>query len=385
MTKCPRCFRMMAADSVAYTEAQPKQARVDTAASEFLGHEAFMGKVVHYHLPEPVPPGVPGPETQAQQELEGDVVEVCPICHYRLPQGWRWGNATCIAMAGARATGKSVYMAVMVKQLTRALERRGLELIDATPESAEHYQTHYERPFQEKRGLLDSTSSAISDASYQHDPLIFSMGIWNGVRQFIAIRDVAGEDLSEGTIKGLPGSFFSAADGVFFLFDPFQVREIRDALRDDVEFDEQLGGDPRKALATVLRLIGDGNPMVAVLVSKFDALHAVGRVRENRWAPIMSNAGAAFCRDPGLLKEQYDDDDGTLLHFEVQSLLQKLEAPPSLRTMVNPETGRNYDHRFFAVSALGDSPLNPHFNPMGFAPFRCLDPLRWVLFRKGLA
>lgn len=384
MTKCPRCFRVLPTDRVSFTEDQPKQSSVDAVASGFLGHEAFMGKTVTYHNVSSPPQGAPALEEQAQRELEGEVQEVCSICHYRLPPGWRAGNATCIAMAGARATGKSVYMAVLVKQLARALERRGLELSDATSESAEHYKTHYEKPFYEKRGLLESTSSAVSDTSYQHDPLIFSMGIWNGVRQFIAIRDVAGEDLSEGRLKGLPGSFFASADGVLFLFDPFQVREIRAALRDDVEFDEQLGGDPRKALGTVLRLIGDGNPSVAVLVSKFDALHAVGKVTQSRWAPIMSNAGAAFCRDPGLLADHYDENDGYLLHYEVQSLLQKLEAPPSLRSMVNPDTGRGYDHRYFAVSALGDSPLNPNFNPMGFAPFRCLDPLRWVLSRRGL-
>lgn len=80
-------------------------------------------------------------------------------------------------------------------------------------------------------------------------------------------------------------------------------------------FDEQLGGDPRKALATVLRLIGDGNPSVGVLVSKFDALHAVGKVTQSRLAPIMSNAGAAFCRDPGLLADQYAENDGYLLHY----------------------------------------------------------------------
>ncbi|WP_255506430.1 hypothetical protein [Mycolicibacterium sp. 018/SC-01/001] len=370
---------------MSFTETRPRQSTVDTAASEFLGHEAFMGKTVTYHVAGVPAPGTPGPEAQARQELDGDVHEVCPICHYRLPSGWRMGNVTCIAMAGARATGKSVYIAVMVKQLARALERRGLELADASAETADHYRTHYETPFYEKRGLLESTTSSEVGESYQHDPLIFSMGIWNGTKQFIAIRDVAGEDLSLGKLAGVPGTFFAAADGVFFLFDPFQVREIRDALRDDVEFDERLGGDPRNALATVLRLIGDSAiPLVAVLVSKFDALHAVGRVAQSRWAPIMSNAGAAFCRDPGLLHEQYNDNDGLLLHYEVQSLLQKLEAPPSLRNMTNPDTGRGYDHRFFAVSALGDSPLNPHFNPMGFAPFRCLDPLRWVLSRRGL-
>lgn len=380
-TKCPRCFRVLPGDRVSFTEAVPQEAAtVDAAASAFLGHDAHMGKSVTYHVAE----GMTESRARAERELGGEVHEICPICHWQLPPGWRAGSATCIAMAGARATGKSVYIAVVIKQLARALERHNLELGDASTETAEHFRKHYDEPFTQLRGLLESTSSGDTARSYQHEPLVFSLGIWNGVRQFLAIRDVAGEDLSRGVLAGLPGSFFETADGVLFLFDPFQVQEIRDTLRDQVAFDEQLGGDPRSALLTVLRLIGNGNPKVGVIVSKFDALHAVGNVPNTPWADVMSNAGAAYCRDPGLLSKHFDEEDARTLHYEVQSLLQKLEAPPSLRHMVNPENGRNYEHRYFAVSALGDSPLNPHFDPMGFAPFRCLDPVRWVLSQRGI-
>lgn len=34
-----------------------------------------------------------------------------------LPEGWADSHVHCVAMAGARASGKSLYTAVMVKQL----------------------------------------------------------------------------------------------------------------------------------------------------------------------------------------------------------------------------------------------------------------------------
>ena len=71
---------------------------------------------------------------------------------------------------------------------------------------------------------------------------------------------------------------------------------------------------------------------------------------------VMGQLGAAYNRDPSLLARGYDENDGQGLHEEVRSLLTKLDAGPALTTMVNPVTGHQYEHRFFAVSALGASP-----------------------------
>ena len=98
----------------------------------------------------------------------------------------------------------------------------------------------------------------------------------------------------------------------------------------------------------------------------------------------MSHAGAAFNRDPSLVDVRYDEVDGALLDAEVRSLLQLLHAGPMLRTMRNPVTGHQYEHRFFAVSALGESPVGERLHRNGISPFRCMDPVRWVLAERSV-
>src|SRR3954471_706719 len=111
MTKCPRCFNVLPEHISAWTEAQPRDPAVDEAATAYRGHPVSMGKVVESQLPVAAASGQPSAAQHAEHDLGGPVVEVCPLCHYQLPMHWRLGNVTCLAMAGARSTGKTVYMA----------------------------------------------------------------------------------------------------------------------------------------------------------------------------------------------------------------------------------------------------------------------------------
>lgn len=375
MTKCPRCFNFLPGHLSVWMEANPTSTSLNDIASSYRGHPVQTGNVITYELTDGQPPTA----SQLSQDFPGIAVEVCPICHYQLPVYWRDGHATCLAMAGARSTGKTVYIAVVIKQLQRHLERLGLEVEPADPTTRQRHTDNYERPLFEERGILPPTSSAQVATTHQHDPLIFSLGIWNGVREYLVVRDVAGEDLEKDNVGGPAWEFFAAADAVLFLFDPMRVEEIKHQLHDLIPTTATSGGDPRDALRTVMRLIGDGNPKLAVILSKFDALQELQRVTQSSWGKIMGNAGAAFSRDPALLGGFYDETDGILLHAEVHSLLQKLDAGPMLSTMRNPYSGRTYVHRFFAVSALGDAPHGDRLHASGIAPFRCLDPIRWVL------
>lgn len=377
MTKCPRCFNPLPEHVSTWAEAQPRDPKVDELASAYRGRPVSMGKTTEYQIPAGLPPNAPSPGQQAERELGGPVIEVCPICRYHLPPHWRFGNATCIAMAGARSTGKTVYIAVMIKQLERHLQQDGREMDFVNADTRQRYRENYEKPLFEERGILPPTPKAETGSDH-HEPLIFDLGTWNGVRESLVIRDVAGEDLENHNVGGLPWDFFSAADAVLFLFDPMRVEEVRDHLRDLIPTGAATGGDPRDVLRTVMRLIGDGNPKLAVILSKFDALQELRKVRNSFFGLIMSNPGAAFSRDPGLISGRYDDDDGWRLHAEVHSLLQKLDASPMLRAMVNPQSGHQYTHRFFAVSALGGAPHGDKVNASGICPFRCMDPVRWI-------
>lgn len=63
-----------------------------------------------------------------------------------------------------------------------------------------------------------------TQASSQREPLVFSIGGWHGIRRFLVLRDVAGEDMESGDLHTPPFRFFANADAVFFMFDPLRVR-----------------------------------------------------------------------------------------------------------------------------------------------------------------
>ncbi len=92
-----------------------------------------------------------------------------------------------------------------------------------------------------------------------------------------------------------------------------------------------------------------------MIVSKFDALRVLRDVEGSEWSLIMSNAGAAYLRDPSDTP-QYDESDGQLLHEEMRSLLTRLHGGSVVTAVENPATGMRLVHRYFAVSALGAPP-----------------------------
>lgn len=378
-TKCPRCFSTLDDNAYAWTvapDASGARYYRDPIGSTYAGTESHCGPIHVVNRP----PGHSGPlqsAADAGHALNSAVVEICPVCHYLLPDGWRQGHAICIAMAGARATGKSLYVAVLVKQLELVCEYLGVSMEPATPTTAAAYVNHYEKPLFAQRGLIPPTPAAHIQASYQRDPLIFSLGPWHGVRRYLVLRDVAGEDLEGSDVHAAHFRFFAHADAVFFMFDPLRVQVIRDQLYDLVPPQSWSGADPRTVLSNLLLVIGQGRPRLAVIMSKFDVLHALRNVEGSTWSQVMSNPGAAFMRDSSSAG-RYDEADGRLLHEEVRSLLLRLRGGSIVAAVENPSSGIRLEHRYFVVSALGQPPVGNQLNPRGIAPFRCVDPLRWV-------
>lgn len=388
MTRCPQCFHLLSEQRYTWSCRSGKcTAAPDEVASGYRG-VAVVAPGPFYAADRPVVTKRSSwspPATVICRECGVPADEMCPDCHYPLPAGWREAQATCIAMAGARATGKSLYIGVLVKQLEQLFDRVGATLEPATETTRDTYGSEYERPLFEERGIMRPTPRADTENSYQRDPLIFSMGTWSGQRRYLVLRDVAGEDLEASSSSTQHLAFFAHADGVFFMFDPFRVTEVRDQLADLVPAQRNQGGDPKTVLANLMRILGGAAPRVAVILSKFDAIQALRDVSGTDWSQVMANPGAAFSRDPSLDPAGYQEIDGQLLHLEVRSMLQRLHAGPIVTAIENPTSGVPLPHRFFAVSALGESPNGESLHSRGIAPFRCLDPLRWVLADFGVA
>lgn len=302
-----------------------------------------------------------------------------------LPAGWADSGTLCIALAGARASGKSLYIAVLVKMLDQLAQSHRKVIRGADESTRERYRDNYEKPLFEEMGLMPPTPRMAAEDAYQRDPLIFDLGTWDvghGPRKFfLVIRDVAGEDLE--VLPDDPDSlgFFREADEIIFLFDPLKVPQIRNYLSGLVP-DQTLGGDPVDVLQNLLDLLGQARPRLAVTLSKFDTLQELERVPDSEWGRIMGNYGAAYRRDTGL---RFDNNDSLYLDAEIRSMLLKLDAGRLVLTLEDRYRPANgYGFRYFATSALGAAPQGQHLHRSGIAPFRCLDPVLWLLTDRGL-
>ncbi len=321
---------------------------------------------------------------------------------FPLPEGWQGSGVLTFAMAGARSSGKSLYIAVIVKLLKKLVIANQGTFRYADEYTRRTYEEKYEKPLFEQMGLLPPTPPASSTDAHQTRPLIFDVGMHHrdGELQkiFVVFRDVAGEDLKEENFEERQNElgFFRHADRIIFLFDPMAVPRIRQLLEGSVPIHEVGEDDPTAVLQNVLRVLGaDHRPQIALCLSKFDTMQQLAEVNQTHhyssgpnavnWQRVMSNYGASFRRESAALDQSFDFDGAGLLHLEVQSLLQCLDAPQLLNQLSTPLFGQTgYPYRCYAVSALGAPPEGDRISRIGIAPFRCLDPLRQVFAEIGL-
>lgn len=313
---------------------------------------------------------------------------------YPLPEGWQGSGSLTFAMAGARTSGKSLYIAVIVKLLERLVIANQGTFRYADEHTRRTYTERYEKPLFEKMGLLPPTPPVSSTDAHQDRPLIFDVGTHRRDGQlqkiFVVFRDVAGEDLKEENFEERQEDldFFRFADQILFLFDPMAVPRIRQLLEGFVPIHEVGDDDPTVVLQNVLRVLGsDHRPDIALCLSKFDVMQRLSEVNQAHhfgdgpntvnWQRVMNNYGASFRREGALPTEPFDADNSNLLHMEVSSLLQCLDATQMINQLNTPLFGTlPYSYQCFVASALGASPEGDRVSRTGIAPFRCMDPLR---------
>ncbi len=381
MIKCPNCFQDLPADLLAFVckHCPPVE---DPALSVSRGVRSGSGPVLLVERPAKEARWTP-PELVACPGCHRNTgTMVCPNCHYELTTAWRSGRAVCLALAGARATGKTVYIAVLIKLLEMLAESMHSPL-RPVGRTLHIYKEFYEPFLLRARSLPGATPRVQTENSPQIEPLIWSIGQINGVEHHIVIRDAAGEELEAASQAGHLG-FFAHASLVLFLFDPTHVPEVRNQLADHLSTNQRVGGDPATVLTNLLSLMGRGRHRLGIALSKFDTMQAFAQRPGSLWQQVMLNTGAAFRRDsqPGL--PYYDEHDGGLLDQEIRSMLRRLHAGRIVLLAEEPPAGLQLESRFFAVSALGFEPVGSNVHAHGIAPFRVLDPIRWALADEGV-
>ena len=297
--KCPRCFRTLGHDVFVWECTGSCPAIRNPNASANAGTDVSVRQLVGQQRPPGDRRWLPSASVVCPT-CNSPTRDVCPYCHYPLLAKWREAQTVCVALAGARATGKSIYVGILYKQLEVMFDNNHLTLTFADPLSRKVYEEHYERPLYKARGIMKSTAAAHAEDAYERDPIIIDMGILRTGPAMLVIRDVAGEDLENPQPDHQYLSYFQRADAVLFMFDPSAVGDVRELLKDYLPEERHKAGDPERVLDNLLHIIGAAPVPMAMILSKFDTLQALARVQDQQWSRIMSNAGAAFSRDPGI-------------------------------------------------------------------------------------
>ncbi|MDR0849105.1 MAG: hypothetical protein LBN10_08750 [Propionibacteriaceae bacterium] len=404
---CPRCFTRFSADALQYAflctnpdcQQMPDQTDpagekgVDKIASQYYG-ATVPERPFYTDDPKKRSAGF----VCAKCHTGSHLVEACPVCHCRFPlPDWRNYAVTTVAMAGAKTSGKSVYLAVMIHELMQyvktELKSDMVDAADADPGlgnlgTKKRYENYYQKSLYEARQMMEGTKEADSE---QRESLVYDLGSINGKRRALVLRDVAGEALERAqTDPPLDRwAFFSRADGVLFLYDTEREEHIRVYLEQDFELLplEELGMAPDEILNQVLKLIRSGEPSFGIVLSKFDYIHAVREVQtETGLRRAVANIGAAFNRDPGIdayprvVDGQYVSPTGQewlLLWCELYSLLAQVGAD-ALYDRIETQYPA-IKPWLFAVSSLGEPVVDKKVSVRGITPFRVLDPILWIL------
>ncbi|MFH8381763.1 hypothetical protein ACH4E7_12560 [Kitasatospora sp. NPDC018058] len=306
---------------------------------------------------------------------------ICPVCHSELPVQFGRVDNRLIAMVGAKASGKTVYMTVLLHEVRNRIgEAFGAALLGLDDATMRRYSTDYEDRLYRDNQLFPGTQTASTNLN-RVDPLVFRFSLRRrtllGERPqhtVLSFFDTAGEDFSSKESVELNTRYLTNADGIILLLDPLQMPGARDGALPGTPLPGTTGLDaPVNVLSRVTNLLLAGGSTqkidvpVAVVFSKLDAF----------WHLL---DGASPLRDHAPARDRFDVGDSLSVHEEVRRLLKDWDGVPIDQLLENHYTR----FRYFGVSSLGRNPTpDARIAATGIQPYRVADPLLWLLSEFG--
>jgi GTPase SAR1 family protein len=387
ITVCPFCFRKVDSSRLAYQCAG--RGNIECKKEEDEARVRLTGS----HL-ETYPTFLPTPGRNASTNCPkcGGPAKrrACPQCHTALPIDFVDSKSPMIGLVGAKNSGKTVLMTVLVKQLRETVGLRfGADIRIATDNPDGHqglsdYQASRELPLYSQGTLPPTTDKQGTGARQRTTPIVLrwrqesarlmrGQGLRSTVLSFV---DTAGEDLND-IDTAFTLEYLSVCDALIITLDPFALPGARARLNLP-EGAIRVGDDvPLDVMSRITELLRTEYKVkskkkiklpVAIVFTKIDAFYP-GLDRTN---PIMG-------RPSGL--PAYEDADGQAVHEHMLALLHEWNAAD-----IDMHLRLNYsDYRYFGVSALGAEPDYQTLSvaPGGVQPHRVEDPVLWLLSKTG--
>lgn len=283
-----------------------------------------------------------------------------------------------IALLGAKASGKSNYIGVLINEIRKKMTgpfNCSLSLT-TSQESEQAYNDMYYRPLYTEGRTAMATSGGETPP-----PLIFSLRFMdenNNTVNMAALTfyDTAGENLDDINVINKFNRYIANTSGIIMLLDPLQIPNIRDKLKaNGFNALPAQNTEIYNILSRIIDVLRKNNfknqidiPL-ALVFTKTDVLEQYKLLPENSCLRVESehiNLGAFLRSDFENTNIQMQDLIGNWLDDELFGYIKQFKR-----------------HSFFGVSALGGNPNGTKIDGNGICPRRALDPLLWLLAENG--
>ncbi len=306
-------------------------------------------------------------------------VKVCPKCGFELPMSVGKSKDYPVAIIGAKESGKSNYVAVLINQLKNDVGRAFNCSLYATggDKTIKRYSSEFYEPLYRKKMCVRGTDGG------RVEPLIYSL-LFNkkgffGKNKAVSLTffDTAGENLNSQAQMSTHNRYLSHAAGIILLLDPLQLPYVRTALQDKIPLPQE-NEDTNTILSRTISIIRSENKLTD-LSKKIDIPIAIAFTKIDAVDELIDAASCLKNESSHIRKGHFSKIDFNDSNLEMQSLVDKWVGA-ELYQQVSTQFKT---FAFFGLSALGSNP-DESLNIPRFRPFRVTDPFLWILSEEGL-
>lgn len=310
---------------------------------------------------------------------EAKLFMYCPTKH---EQGKNWeiperarGDNFSIALIGAKQSGKSNYIAVLVNEIKKKMARSmECALMFCNQDTSDAYQNTYYKPLYESATTVKGT-----DANVDSKPLIYSIDFFDGKSKShkiknsitLSLYDTAGENLDKESTMLCNNQYIANANGIIVLLDPLQIPAVRKKLEGKMELPEK-NSDITDILSRVIEIIrarkkvkGSIDIPIALAFTKMDVLARYD---------IIPQESCLREESEHLSRGAFIQSDFEATGLDIEALLENFMADEVVQFLKSFSS-----YACFGLSALGENPVGGVKLSGDPNPVRVLDPLLWLL------
>ena len=296
----------------------------------------------------------------------------CSTINKEIPSGFLSGKSLPIALIGAKASGKSNYIGVLINEIRKKMTSSFNCTLDisCSEESKRYYDDYYYSPLFKNGYVVEATDAG------EIPPLIFPLKFMDHKNRIknvatLTFYDTAGENLDSSDDMEIFNRYIPNSKGIILLLDPLQVPSIRKQLQGKMPLPE-INTDVVEILSRVVQNIrnvknikGTINIPLALAFTKMDALEQFD---------ILPPESCLRDESEHLRRGGFVVSDFENTNIEMRDILENWLDAEVVQMM------RQFSkYSIFGLSALGGVPNGNKISGEEIHPKRVLDPLLWLL------